>query len=202
MLRLPEGKLSTRKGQVIFLEDLLDRATLEARRIIAEKNPSLSAADEVAEQVGVGAVVFHDLKKERVKDVVFDWDEVLSFEGETGPYVQYTQARLGSILRKGGDGHTGTPETAWGLLEDAAGILLALGRYADVLRSAAARAEPSELSQYLLQLSREVNSWLVDHRVLADDETLRAARMTLVRGAKIVIGNGLGILGVAAPREM
>ena len=199
MLRLPEGKLSTRAGQVVFLEDLLDRAVNDARAIIAEKNPDLEDADRVAEEVGLGAVIFHDLKKERVKDVLFDWQEVLSFEGETGPYVQYTHARLASILRKGGDP---AGKIDWSLLEDAVGILLLLGRFPAVIRSAAAAAEPSEISQYLLGLCRELNSWYVHHRVLSDDPSLTTARLTLVCGAKIVISNGLRLLGMAAPERM
>jgi arginyl-tRNA synthetase len=199
MMRLPEGKLSTRKGQVVFLGELLDRAVEEARRIIAEKNPALAGADAVAEAVGVGAVVFHDLKKERVKDVVFEWSEVLSFEGETGPYVQYTHARLASILRKAPPG-AAEPDPA--LLADAAEILLALGRFPAAVRAAAAAAEPSVVSQYVLELCRAVNSWYVDHRVLGDDPRLTASRLALVRSTKIVINNGLRLLGVGAPEEM
>ncbi|MEW6071862.1 MAG: arginine--tRNA ligase [Planctomycetota bacterium] len=209
MMSLPEGRISTRKGQVVFLEELLDRAVREARAIIAEKNPDLAGAEAVAREVGIGAVVFHDLKKERVKDVVFDWDEVLSFEGETGPYVQYTHARLASILRRaaaagvGGAGGAVEPAAPAGeLLEDAAGILLLLGRFPAVVREAARRAEPSAVAQYVLELAREVNSWYVHHRVLSADPALSAARLGLVRSAKIVLGNGLRLLGVAAPEEM
>jgi len=210
MLRLPDGKLSTRRGQVVFLEDLLDTAVDQARSIIREKNPELAALDATAEAVGVGAVVFHDLKKERVKDVVFEWEQVLSFEGETGPYVQYTHARLGSILRKAAAEGVDAPdgpdragvEPDYGLLEDASGLLLALGRYPAVLRTAAAQAEPSEVSRYLLELCRGVNAWYVKNRVLGQEAGLTAARLALVRAAKIVINNGLQLLGVAAPEEM
>src|SRR6187200_1293859 len=166
MMRLPEGKMSTRKGRVVFLEDVLDRAVEEAGRIIAEKNPGLADAREIAEQVGVGAVVFNDLKRERIKDVEFVWEEVLSFEGETGPYVQYTHARLGSILRKAQESGEGAADPDWSLLEDAAPILLALGRFPAVLQSAAEHAEPSELTAWLLTTSREVNNWYAGHRVL------------------------------------
>jgi arginyl-tRNA synthetase len=206
MLRLPEGKLSTRQGRVVILEDLLNEAVSVARGIIAEKNPDLLDADAVAEAVGIGAVVFHDLKRERVKDVVFEWEEVLSFEGETGPYVQYTHARLASILRKaeeaGPEDAAGAGPVDHALLEDAAEILLALGRFPVVVRSAAANAEPSEVTRYVLELCREINSWYVHHRVLSDDAALSRARLALVRGAKSVIGNGLRLLGVAAPEEM
>lgn len=208
MLRLPEGKLSTRKGQVIFLDELLDRAVEEARRIIAEKNPDLRNAADIAEQVGVGAVVFHDLKKERVKDVVFEWAEVLSFEGETGPYVQYTHARLASILRHAGPLGLAPAAPAeirsldQGMVEDAAPILLALGRFPGVVRAAAEAAEPSLVSQYVLDLCRETNSWYVRNKVLGEDPVLSRFRLALVGGVRQVIANGLALLGVAAPEEM
>jgi arginyl-tRNA synthetase len=195
-------KLASRKGEVLVLDDLLDEVVAEARAIIEEKNPELADRARVAEQVGLGALVFNDLKRERIKDVVFDKAEILAFEGETGPYVQYTHARLASILRKADEagGEVGTPD--WAQLEDAAAILLALGRFPSVVASAAARCEPSELAQYLLALCRTLSTWLVDHRVLAEESDLRAARLVLVRGAKVVLANGLGLLGVAAPAEM
>jgi len=205
MLRLPEGKLSTRKGQVVFLEDLLDQAVRDAAIIIAQKNPDLPNPTRVAEQVGIGAVVFHDLKRERVKDVLFDWQEVLSFEGETGPYVQYTHARLASILRKAaGEGVEPAPADAAALapLADAAEILLALGRFPLVVRAAAAEAEPSVVTRYVLELARELNSWYVQHRVLGEALEVTAARLALVAGARTVLANALSLLGVAAPDEM
>jgi arginyl-tRNA synthetase len=205
MMRLPEGKMSTREGRVVFLEDVLDRAVEEAGRIIAEKNPELvgqGSAAQIAEQVGVGAVVFNDLKRERIKDVEFVWEEVLSFEGETGPYVQYTHARLASILRKALESGEGTAEPDWKLLEDAGPVLLALGRFPAALQSAAEHAEPSELTAWLLATSREVNNWYVGHRVLGQAPPLTAARLALVRASKAVISNGLRLLGVAALEEM
>ena len=202
-------KLASRKGEVLVLDDLLDEVVAEARAIIAEKNPELRDADRVAEQVGIGALVFNDLKRERIKDVVFDKAEILAFEGETGPYVQYTHARLASILRKSAEeeragGTTGAKDVApdWALLEDAAPILLALGRFPNVVASAAASSEPSELAQYLLALCRAISTWLVDHRVLAEEPALRAARLVLVRAAQVVLANGLTLLGVGAPAEM
>jgi arginyl-tRNA synthetase len=195
-------KLASRKGEVLVLDDLLDEVVAEARAIIEEKNPELAGKDRVAEQVGIGALVFNDLKRERNKDVVFDKAEILAFEGETGPYVQYTHARLASILRKadeaGGEG--AAPD--WALLEDAAPILLALGRFPTVVATAAEECEPSHLAQYLLALCRTISSWLVDHRVLAEEAPLRAARLFLVRGAEVVLRNGLTLLGVGAPDEM
>jgi arginyl-tRNA synthetase len=203
MMRLPEGKMSTRTGRVVFLEDVLDRAVKEARKIIAEKNPSLANADAVAEQVGVGAVVFNDLKRERIKDVAFVWKEVLSFEGETGPYVQYTHARLASILRKAAEAGEGVGKDFSGeLLEDAAPLLIAMLRFPDVVRSAAAHAEPSEVVTWLLAFCRETNAWYGRNRVLGQETALTAARLALISGCKCVIENGLHLIGVAAPEEM
>ncbi|MDF1799642.1 MAG: arginine--tRNA ligase [Planctomycetota bacterium] len=209
MMRLPGGKLSTRAGKVVFLSDVLDRAVEEAAAVIADKNPDLAASDhgaEIAEQVGVGAIVFNDLKRERIKDVVFQWDEVLSFEGETGPYVQYSHARLCSILRKAeasgeAPGQSGAAPD-WSAVDDARGLILTLGRYPDTIRTAAADAEPSHLTQYLLGLCREVNSWYANSRVLGEAPGTTAARLALVDAARVVVRNGLAMLGVAAPTEM
>jgi arginyl-tRNA synthetase len=214
MLRLPEGKMSTRKGRVVFLEDVLDRAVEEAQRIIAEKNPSLANSTEIAEQVGIGAVIFNDLKRERIRDVEFVWEDVLSFEGETGPYVQYTHARLASILRKANDEAPVSSSSAsasrtaaassieFGLLEDAGPLLIRLSQFPEVVRSAAEHAEPSEVTVYLLGLCRELNNWYVQHRVLGQEPALTSARLALVRSSKTVIANGLRLLGLAAPQEM
>ena len=202
MMRLPEGKMSTRKGRVVFLEDVLDKAVVEARRIIAEKNPDLAGAEAIAEQVGVGAVVFNDLKRERIRDVEFVWEEVLSFEGETGPYVQYTHARFASILRKAVESGEGGAEPDWKLLEDAGPLLVALGRFPDVVRTAAERCEPSEVTAWLLATCREANNWYAGHRVLGQEPALTAARLGLVRGARGAIANGLRLLGVGTPEEM
>ena len=204
MLRLPEGKMSTRKGRVVFLDEVLDRARDEAAKIIAIKNPELAAAGDVAEAVGIGAVVFNDLKRERTKDIEFVWDEVLSFEGDTGPYVQYTHARLASIARKaraaGDPGLEAEPD--WAALASAAPVLVALGRYGEVLRGAAQRAEPSEVTGYLLTLCREVNSWVAQERVLGQAPGVTAGRLALVSAARQVVSNGLGILGIVAPDQM
>ncbi|MDP6539367.1 MAG: arginine--tRNA ligase [Planctomycetota bacterium] len=202
MLRLPEGKMSTRKGRVVFLEEVLDRARDEALAIIEEKNPDLAGASEIAEQVGVGAVVFNDLKRERIKDIEFEWDEVLSFEGETGPYVQYTHARLASILRRAEAAGEGGADPDWGALEEAAGVLLRIGRFPAVLRSAGAHAEPSEVTTWVLGLCREVNAWYTRHRVLGQEPALTEARLALVRASATAIARGLAILGLTAPREM
>jgi arginyl-tRNA synthetase len=192
----------------VFLEDVLDRAVDEARRIVLanaeEGKRSIRDPDAVAEQVGVGAVVFNDLKRERVKDVEFVWSEVLAFEGETGPYVQYTHARLASILRKAEESADPAlrAQPDWRALEDAGPLLLRLGRFPEIVKGAAKRAEPSEVTQYLLALSRDLNTWYGTHRVLGQEPALGAARLALVHGCKQVLANGLRLLGVGAPEEM
>ncbi len=202
LMRLPEGKLSSRQGRVVFLEDLLDEAVEKARGIIAEKNPDLADAEDVAQAVGIGAVVFHDLKRERIKDVLFEWEDVLSFEGETGPYVQYTHARLASIEARAASQGLGSEDPDLTKLDDAGDLLLLLGRFPAVVRSAARNAEPSEITRYVLELARETNSWYANHRVLGDDPVLSRSRLALVCGAKIVIANSLRLLGIGAPEEM
>jgi arginyl-tRNA synthetase len=205
MMRLPEGKMSTRKGRVIFLEDVLDEAAAKADKVIAEKNPGLEDRREVAEMVGVGAVIFNDLRRERVKDVEFVWKEVLSFEGDTGPYVQYTHARLASILRKGAAEQAerdSQPEPDWSALGDASPILGKLGRYNAVLSRAARNAEPSEVAGYALGLCRDTNTWIATERVLGQAPAVTAARLAFVDGVRQVLANALGILGVGAPVRM
>ena len=202
MMRLPEGRMSTRKGRVVFLEDVLDRAVEEALRIIKEKSPDLANPEAVAEQIGVGAVVFNDLRRERIKDVEFNWEEILSFEGETGPYAQYTHARLSSILRKAEARGEGEGQPDWTALEEASGVLLRIGRFPDVIRSAGRNAEPSELSTWVLGLAREANGWYAANRVLGQDSGVTAARLALVRASQEALAAGLKLLGIAAPTEM
>jgi arginyl-tRNA synthetase len=203
LLGKDKKKLASRKqGEVLVLDDLLDEVVEEALRVVREKNPGMPAAEFVAEQVGVGAVVFNDQKRERIRDVLFDREEMLSFEGETGPYVQYTHARLASILRKAAEAGEGGAEPDWARLDDAAQVVLRLARFPEAVQAAARRAEPSEVAGALLALGREVNAWYVQHRVLGQEPGVTAARLALVRASKTVIGNGLRLLGCTAPEVM
>jgi arginyl-tRNA synthetase len=202
MMRLPEGKMSTRKGRVVFLEDVLDRAVEEAGGSSPRRTRASPTRARSRSRSAWAPVVFNDLKRERIKDVEFVWEEVLSFEGETGPYVQYTHARLASILRKAAEGGEGRVPPDRSRLEDAGPVLLALARFPEVVATAAERAEPSDVAAWLLGTCREVNNWYATHRVLGQDPPLTAARLELVRASKAVIANGLRLLGVAAPEEM
>ncbi|MFT4649777.1 MAG: arginyl-tRNA synthetase, partial [Glaciecola sp.] len=137
---------------------------------------------------------------ERTKDIEFVWSEVLSFEGDTGPYVQYTHARLASILRKA---EAGAMENAdYSCLEESSGLLLNMGRFPSVLQRAANNAEPSEVTQYLLGLARDVNSWIAANRVLGQEAGTTAARLQVVEAARQTIQIGLGLIGVGVPSSM
>ena len=202
LMKFKDGKMSTRKGKVVLLEDLLIEAVERIRKIIEEKNPSLENKETVAQDVGIGAVIFADLSTKRNKDVVFDWDEVLNFDGETGPYVQYTHARLCSILRK--YGRPVTADIHFELLnEDEAIILIKnLWRFPSVILKAAEFYEPSLISNYLIDVCSNLNRFYNAHRVLSDDEELTRARILLVDATRQVIKNGLHVLGIHAPDRM
>jgi arginyl-tRNA synthetase len=196
------GKFSTRGGNAIFLDEVLNEAVANVRGIIQEKNPDLENADEVAEQVGVSAIIFNDLKNGRIKDVKFDWELLLNFEGETGPYVQYAVARLSGILRKAGDGTVDPATINYDLLADADQVLLTMLEFGPTVQRAADQNEPSVITNLMIQLAGDIHSYLVDHHVIRAEGELRAARIALVIAARDLIRTGLRLLGVAAPDRM
>jgi arginyl-tRNA synthetase len=197
------GKFSTRAGNAIFLDEVLDEAVANVRQIIDEKNPDLENADQVAEQVGVSAIVFNDLKNSRIKDVKFDWDLLLNFEGETGPYVQYAVARLSGILRKAGvEGEISADGIDFELLADADQVLLTMLEFGPALQRASEQNEPSIITNLMIQLAGDIHSYLRDHHVIRADGDLRAARIALISAARDLLKIGLGLLGVAAPDRM
>ena len=148
--------------------------------------------------------MFNDLKNARIKDVKFDWEQMLSFEGDTGPYVQYAVARLSSILRKAeaDEAKLARAEVDWSLLADAEHVCLSLLEYGAVLQRAVDTSEPSELTAFLIKLAGDVHAYLRDHHVLSAEPGLKRARLALVLAARDVLRRGLGLLGVAAPTEM
>ena len=203
LIRLAEGKLSTRAGRVIALSEVLDRAVELAREAVEEKNPELDGKARVAEMVGVGAVVFHDLKHQRQKDVVFDWKEVLSFEGDTGPYLQYTHARCCSILRKAERPAPAFADIDPGRLEGGHELYVAMGRLPQALREAAAKREPMVLAHALLKVAAAGNVYYRENRVLGTgDPALEDARLAVIDGLRRTLALGLGLLGVPVPEEM
>jgi arginyl-tRNA synthetase len=200
----PEGKwekFATRSGNAIFLDEVLDEAVANVRKIIREKNPDLENADAIAEQVGVSAIVFNDLKNSRTTDVKFDWDAMLNFEGETGPYVQYAVARLSGILRNAGAARPPAdfdPE----LLADADRVLLSMLEFGPTVQRASQDNEPSLITRLMIQVAGEIHSWLREHRVIDAEPNVRDARLALVFAARRLLETGLGLLGVAAPERM
>lgn len=203
LIRLTEGKLSTREGRVIALGDVLDRSVELAAKSIEEKNPDLSNKEVVAEQIGLGAIVFHDLKHQRQKDVVFDWKEVLSFEGDTGPYLQYTHARCCSILRRAEKDVPSINDIDFSILEGGRELWVAIGRLPQAVREAAIKREPMLIANALLKIAAAGNGFYRDNQVLGTgDDDLEKARLVAIDTLRKTLALGMRLLGVPAPHEM
>ena len=195
-------KFASRAGNAVFLDEILDESVAKVRQVIAAKNPDLPNADEVAEQVGVSAIVFNDLKNSRIKDVKFDWDAMLAFEGETGPYVQYACARLGSILRKVERPVPPTDQIDFALLADAENVLLTMLDFGSAVQRAAEQSEPSAVTGFAIALAGEIHAYLVDHYVVGAEPAVQDARLVLVDAARRLLTTALGLLGIPAPERM
>jgi arginyl-tRNA synthetase len=201
---LEGAKLATRKGNVIMLEDLLRQSVDKIREIMDNKHSVIPNKDEVARQVGVGAIIFNDLSTNRMKDVVFSWEEALNTEGETGPYVQYTHARACSVLQKA-DGLPKTENINFELLsnEEAVGVTKELYYFVERIEQAMNKLEPSILSRYLVDLAQAFNRFYHECPILkAESDELRAARLLLVQAVKITLRNGLKLIGLEAPEQI
>ena len=198
-----EGQaLSTREGHVVYLEDLLKTTIEKARAIIEEKSPDLEDKDEVARQVGVGAVVFFDLYNNRIKDIDFQWDRALNFEGETGPYVQYTHARACSVLRKAGDADRTAPDYAALADPFAQDVVRMIEQFPDVLKAAVNRSEPSMVTRFSVDLAQAFNKFYYENKVMVDEPGVRAARLLLTDATRRVLKQALYLIGIEAPSRM
>ncbi|WP_027963987.1 arginine--tRNA ligase [Halalkalibacillus halophilus] len=197
---LKDGKkMSTRQGKVVLLEEVIEEAISTARNNIEEKNPELNDKDDVARMVGVGAIIFHDLKNDRKSNIEFSIEDMLRFEGSTGPYVQYTYARTQSILRKA---KLEKISTETGLSDPYSwAVIKAIDTFPKTILKAFHGNDPSQIAKYLIDLCRDFNKYYANEKILIDDEGLEA-RLALVKSVSIVIEEGLNLLGIEAPKAM
>ena len=203
MVSLPTGKMSTREGNIVKLEDLLNESIARAKEIIEEKNPELEDKDEVAKKVGVGAVIFNDLSNSRIKDEIFDWNQILNFQGETGPYVQYTYVRTKSVLEKAGYMPTIEEIKFDKLLDEAAkNIIKLIYNFENVLIQVTEKEEPSVLSRYLIDLAKAFSNFYNDNKILVEDKDIQNARVYLTYAVGKVLKTGAKLLGIEMPNKM
>ena len=203
MVQLKTGKMSTREGNIIKLEDLLNEAISRAAKIIEEKNPNLENKEEIAKKVGLGAVIFNDLYNSRIKDEVFDWDIMLNFNGETGPYLQYMYVRTNSILEKA----SAIPELAninISLLQDKASIDVAkaIYQFEDIIKQSAEKNEPYIISRYLINLAQLFSTFYNENKIICEDKATQDARVYLTYCVNIVLKTGANLLGIQMPNKM
>ncbi len=202
MVSMEDGSMSTRNGRVIWLKEVLDKAVEKAATIIGEKNPDLQNKEQVAESVGVGAVVFSALWNNRIKDIVFSYDKVLNFDGETAPYVQYTYARCASALRKGGAFDPDKADLGAITTDEGYEVIKSLLSFGESVRQAAKLREPCVVTRHIVDLAGKFNRFYIGHRIVVDDESTRNARLMLTAAVKHTLGTGLALLGIDAPEEM
>ena len=202
LVSLEGGKLSTRSGNIVYAEDILKESVSKIREIIAEKNPDLKDKEDVAQKVGIGAIIFNDLYNQRIKDVTFTWEKIHSFDGETGPYVQYTYARAASVLRKTGITEVGDIDASLVTDETSVALLKEIERFPEVIKVAADRLEPSVVSRYVMGVAQSFNRFYHENQCNVEDQTLKEARVKIVILAKQVIKDALELLGIQCPEQM
>lgn len=203
LVSLEGAKLSTRSGNVIYAEDILLEAISKIKEIIEEKNPDIPDKDETAKKIGVGAVIFNDLYNQRIKDVSFKWEKLLNFDGETGPYVQYTYARCSSILRKVPDFVAGST-IDYTLLTDTESmdLLKEISRFPKVVFDASEKYEPSVVARFAVDVAQSFNKFYNANRINVEEKALRDARMTIVHLTRKTIRDALLLLGIECPEQM
>jgi len=202
LVGLEEGTLSTRNGRVVFLEDVLKKAVDQTKAVIEEKNPNLENKEAVAKAVGVGAVVFQELSSNRIKDYTFSLEKTLSFEGETGPYVQYTHARACSILRKSDVDYS--KDVDFSLLNDdiTKDVVRLVSKFNEMIVLSHEKNEPSVVARYAVDLAQSFNRFYHDHPIISDDDELTKARVALVAVVAQTIKNALKLVCLEAPEKM
>lgn len=202
MVSLPDGAIKTRAGNYILLEDVLNKSVEKALQIITEKSPDLENKEEVAEQVGIGAVLFSVLYNSRIKDIVFSYDRVLNFDGETGPYVQYTHARCNSVLKKAGAYDGGEVDYSGISDEESSEVVKLISSFPEAVKAAAEKYEPCFVARHLVSLAQSYNRFYLANRIANAEPKIRNARVLLTTAVKNVLESGLALLGIAAPEKM
>ena len=203
MVLLPSGRMSTREGNMIKLEDLLNEAIQRAKQIIEQKNPELENKDEVAKKVGIGAVIFNDLANSRIKDEIFDWDTALNFQGETGPYIQYTYVRTNSVLQKAGYlPKTDDINVDYLIDEYSQNILKLIYDFEETLKQVTNKEEPSILSRYLIDLAKAYSNFYNENKIIVEDKNIQNARLYLTYIVGKVLKTGANLLGMEMPNKM
>lgn len=199
MVSLEEGTMSTRKGNVVLLEDVINKCKEKAFSVINEKNPNLENKEEIASMVGTGAVIFGALSSSRIKDIVFSYDKVLNFDGETGPYCQYTYARCNSVLKKGGEIGEYTLDN---LNEDEYNLVSELEKFPSVVNLAHEKYEPSMITRYAVDLCSTFNKFYFDCKIIGEEENVKNCRLALTKATLITLKNALSLLGIKTPEKM
>lgn len=202
MVSLKDQTLSTRKGQVVFLEDVLNKTIEKTREIMENREDTVDDIDEVSRIVGIGAVKFQELYNNRIKDYVFDWDEVLNFEGETGPYVQYTYARAKSVLRKAGIDEIKPLDIEKITSDEEFTLVKKLAGFEDVVVKAKEKYEPSLITRHLTDIAKSFNKFYNSSKIMVEDEKLKEERLALAYVTAIVIKTALGLLGIRTVEKM
>ncbi len=199
MVSLEDGAMSTREGKVVLLEDVLNKAVEKCLNIINEKNPNLEDKENVAEIVGIGAVIFGTLFSGRIKDITFSYDKMLNFDGETGPYVQYTCARCKSVLRKSGEIKD---YKVTSVNDDEYALTTLLARFPEIVKQSAEKYEPSIITRYSVDLAEAYNKFYFDYRILGEEDDVKNYRLALTSATLYVLSSALRLLGISVPEKM
>jgi len=196
-------KIGSRKGNSVFLQEILEESIEKVKRIIDEKNPNLEDKEEIARKIGVGAIIFNDLSNSRIKDEIFDWDMILNFNGETGPYVQYIYVRTRSVLEKAKTALDYENADYTKLKEkEEIDVIKLLYNFSDTIALAASKNEPSIIARYLIDLAQTYSTYYNAHHIIVEDEALKNARLILTEAVGTVLKTGAALLGIEMPERM